>query len=57
LRRIEGRYIPEQLFEDRLRKSVLPLAWAHATIVAVSGVWGGWGFLITIAAETLGYLR
>jgi len=57
LRRIEGRHIPEHLFEDRLRKSVLPLAWAHATIVAVSGVWGGWGFLITIAAETLGYLR
>ncbi|MDF2954423.1 MAG: Glucoamylase [Candidatus Alkanophagales archaeon MCA70_species_2] len=35
LRRVDG-YIPEQIFENELQKSVYPLAWAHAMFVLAS---------------------
>jgi len=35
LRRVD-KYIPEQVFENRLQKSVCPLAWAHAMFVLAS---------------------
>jgi GH15 family glucan-1,4-alpha-glucosidase len=30
LNRLESPYIPEQIFENELQKSVCPLVWAHA---------------------------
>lgn len=42
LGKIKGKYIPEQIFKERFRKSVTPLAWSHAMFV--------------IAAKELGYL-
>ena len=42
LGKIKGKYIPEQIFKEKFRKSVAPLAWSHAMFV--------------IAAKELGYL-
>ncbi|MFB6209685.1 MAG: glycoside hydrolase family 15 protein [Candidatus Nanohaloarchaea archaeon] len=42
INQLEGRYIPEQLFDDQ-RRGIRPLAWSHAMFV--------------VAAEELGYLE
>jgi len=33
LNRLDSPYIPEQIFENELQKSVCPLVWAHAMFV------------------------
>ncbi len=42
LERIDGKYIPEQIFSNDIQNSIKPLAWSHAMFV--------------VAADELGYL-